>query len=89
MKISRGFVLRNVVGENIVLPIGLATIEFDGMIRLNETGAFLWHLMQQDITREVLAQKLTKEYNVSLNQAARDVDEFISQLEPLGCIEYS
>jgi hypothetical protein len=42
MKISEGFSLRNIAGENIVVPIGTKNISFKGMITLNNIGAFLW-----------------------------------------------
>lgn len=87
MKISKDFVLRKVIGENIVLPIGHATLQFNGMIRINDTGEFLWNHMQQNVTQEELAQRLTEAYNVSLDQATLDVNEFITILESIGCIE--
>ena len=42
MKINENFVLRQVVDTYVVLPIGQATVDFNGMVTLNESGAFLW-----------------------------------------------
>ena len=42
MKIKEGFILRNVAGSFVVVPVGDATIDFNGMMNLNETGAFLF-----------------------------------------------
>ena len=45
MKIREGFLLRNVAGNNVVVPIGQATLDFNGMMSLNETGAFIFSKM--------------------------------------------
>ena len=87
MKINEDFVLRQVADTYVVLPIGHATVDFNGMVTLNESGAFLWRQMEQRITREALAQALTGEYDVSLEEALADVDAFLATLEPVGCIE--
>ena len=56
MKIKDGFILRNVAGNNVVVPIGQATIDFNGMISLNDTGAFIFEQMLNEITRDELVQ---------------------------------
>ena len=42
MKIKEGFVLRTIVGENVVIGEGLAQINFNKMICLNSSAAYLW-----------------------------------------------
>ena len=42
MKIKNGFILRNVSDAYVVVAVGEAAKDFNGMITLNETGAFLW-----------------------------------------------
>lgn len=50
MKIKEGFILRNVAGSYVVVPIGEATLDFNGMMSLNETGAFLFgKLIQKSV----------------------------------------
>ena len=65
MKIKEGYILRNVVGSYVVVPVGQATIDFNGMISLNETGAFLFQKLQQGIEREELVDALAAEYEIS------------------------
>ena len=43
MKIKKGFVVRKVGNEHVVVPVGELSKTFHGMINLNETGAFLWN----------------------------------------------
>ena len=87
MKISDKFVLRQVAGEWIVLPVAEKTVNFNGMLTPNETGVMLWKLLQQSSTREALAQALTDEYDVTFEEALADVDEYLSKLEGAGCLE--
>ena len=81
MKIKEGFILRNVAGSFVVVPIGDATIDFNGMMNLNETGAFLFEKMIEGTTREDLIKALTDEYDVDEETASKDVDLFIEKVE--------
>ena len=81
MKIKEGFILRNVAGSFVVVPIGEATLDFNGMMNLNETGAFLFEKMIEGISREDLIKALTDEYDVDAETAAKDVDTFIEKVE--------
>ena len=87
MKLSEKFVLRQVAGNWVVLPLSDATINFNGMLSLNETGVMLWKLLQQGSTREMLAKALTDEYDVTFEEALADVDEYLGKLERVGCLE--
>ena len=87
MKISDKFVLRQVAGAWIVLPVAEKTVDFNGMLTLNETGLMLWKLLEKGSTREALAQALTDEYDVTFAEALADVDEYLGKLERAGCLE--
>ena len=86
MKISEDFVLRQVADTWVVLPLKSDTVDFNGMIRLNGSGALLWKTLEQGATREELVQALTSRYDVSREEAARDADEFIETLNKIGCL---
>ena len=87
MKLKKDYVLRQVADTYVVLPLGQATVGFDGMLKLNESGALLWKALEQGADREVLADAMTGEYDVSRQQALEDIDEFIAKLQKAGCIE--
>ncbi len=80
MKIKDGFILRNVGGQNVVVALGEASRSFNGLIRLNETGSFLWKKLWHDMTEEALCAALLAEYDVTPEQAAADVARFIETL---------
>ena len=89
MKIKKGFVLRTVCGENVIVGEGLDAINFGRMLCLNETAAWLWKqaLEQGDFTADSLAAALCNEYDVTPDQALADVKETINQWTELKVIE--
>lgn len=80
MKIKEGFCLREVAGSYIVVPIGKAKKDFNGMINLNETGAFLWKQLENDIDEEKLIFSLMDEYNIDRDKAEHGVKKFLDVL---------
>lgn len=87
MKIKDGFTLRNIAGSDIVVPVGNASKVFNGMITLNDSGAFLWSALQKDTTINEVVAKLTGEYEVSIEQATADVQKFVAMLRENDLID--
>ena len=84
MKIKKGFVLRNVGGEFVVVPVGEMSKNFHGMINLNETGAFLWAFFTQEHTVDEGVQALLNEYDVEESVARADVEAFVQTITENG-----
>lgn len=73
MKIKKGFVLREMCGENIVSGEGLEHINFNKLISLNSTAAYLWkNLVDKEFTQEMMAQLLVEEYGIDMELAMTD-----------------
>ena len=87
MKIKENFVLRQIAGTWVVISLAEATVDFNGLLTLNESGLMLWKLIEKGSTREQLASALTEEYEVSYETALADVDEYLEKLNKVGCIE--
>ncbi len=87
MKIKENFHLRKIAGTWAVLPTGDATLDFNGILTLNESGYMLWNLLEKGCTREDMAKALTEEYEVSLDEALADCDAFIEKLQQAKCID--
>ena len=80
MKIKNGFMLKKVGGQNVVVALGEASRSFNGIIRLNDTGVFLWQKLQQETSEEQLLAALTAEYDIGEEQAKSDIAEFVAAL---------
>lgn len=87
MRLKENFVLRQVADSWVVFPHGAATINFNGMLSLNEAGAMLWKKLEQGADRDALADALTAEYDVTRKEALADVDAFLDKLVQVGCVE--
>lgn len=81
MKIKNGFMLREVASQTMVVAVGEASKTFNGIIRLNSTGKFLWENMQEDTTKDQLVSKMTAEYDIDAATAEKDIDAFIDILK--------
>lgn len=87
MRLKDDFVLRRVADTWVVLALGAASVDFSGMLTLNESGAMLWRVLENGADREKLTDALTAEYAVSRDVASQDVDAFVRKLTDAGCIE--
>lgn len=86
MKRSPNFIMRQVAGSWVVVPVGGAAREFPGMIRLNQSGKLIWELLEQEQTAESLTQALLDRYDVAQIQARQDVDAFLAKLTSVGAL---
>ena len=86
MKFKQEFVLREVAGENIVIPLSGLGEQFNGLITLNESGAFIWKQIETEKSKEEIVDALLEEYEVTREQAQKNVDELCAQMEQLGIL---
>ena len=80
MKINGEFILREVVDEYVLIPVGDTALRFSGIIGLNPVSAFIWQKLQEGEEREELLAAILDEFEVSREQAGKDLDEFLEQL---------
>lgn len=81
MKIKDGFMLRQVGGQAIVVAVGEASRDFNGIIKLNGVGQFLWEALAKDTTEEALVEKILATYEVEKDVASADVAAFVAKLK--------
>ena len=86
MKRSPDFLLRDVAGNLVIVPVGAAVSAFPGMISLNATAAYLWELLENEQTVESLTQALLDRYEVDEPKARADVEAFVKRLQPTGAL---
>ena len=82
MKLKNGFVLKEIAGECVVVPID-SSLNLDGMITLNDTAKTIWLLLENGAERDELIKALTDEYDVSAELAAQAADNFVAKLKEL------
>ncbi len=84
MRIKKGFVLREVAGQIMVIATGEASKDFHGMIRLNETGKDIWLGLQEGLSEDKIAESLEAKYEIDIESAKRDVEQFLEKMSEKG-----
>lgn len=88
MKKKKGFNLRSVCGEQIMVAEGIENIDFSSIISMNETSAYLWNeLGEGDFSVEEMAELLCKEYEVDRETAVKDCVELARLWKEAGIVE--
>lgn len=80
LKLDKEYVLRQIGDDYVIVPVGKAALDFNGMITVNETGAFLWEQLVKGTSKEGLLETLLETYEVTQEEAERDIDEFLDVL---------
>lgn len=88
MKIIEGFKLREVAGQAVIAGEGLKQIDFNKLIGLNDTAAWLWKQVEgKDFTEDTLVTLLTGHYDVDETTARADAKETMQDWLSVGLIE--
>lgn len=86
MKIKSEYILKKIATEFIVVPTGQESVNFNGIISLNGSGALLFETLQKGATRDVLEALLLDTYNVSKEQANIDLEAFLETIRTNGLL---
>ena len=80
MKFKKEFMLREIVGETVLIPTGETAAHFNGLISVNELGRFIWDNYEKAEDEDELLNFILEEYEVERNVAKADLDEFLQIL---------
>lgn len=86
MQRNSNFLLREVAGTMVIVPVGDAVEAFPGMMTVNATGAYIWELLEKEQTVDSIVEAMVKEYEVSRETARADVESFVARLQPTGAV---
>lgn len=88
MRTKKGFRLRNVCEENVIVADGVENIDFSRIISMNESAAYLWKKVEgTDFDAEKLASLLLEEYEVDEATAHADAKQLIEKWKEAEIIE--
>lgn len=84
MRIKKGFVLRKVAGQAMVIATGEASKDFHGMVKLNSTGEDIWTGLTDGLSENEIAEKLADKYEVDKSKALEDIKVLIAKMDEAG-----
>lgn len=87
MKLVEGFCIRKILDETIIIPTGEAARCLSGLIAVNETGEFLFQLLQTEQTVESLVAEMLNEFDVDEETAEAGVKAFVDVLKENQMLE--
>lgn len=84
MKINGEFILREIAGDTILVPVGQTALKFNGIITLEPVGATIWKSLEAGLNFEEILTKILDTFEVERDRAETDLKEFLAQLEKQG-----
>lgn len=87
MKIKDGFMLREIAGQWVVVPLGSRVVEFNSIMTLTESGAILWRMMEKGSGEDEMIKALLAEYDVDESVVREDVHAFVESVVDKGICE--
>ncbi len=87
MKIKKEFIVRNIMGENILVPRGSTALDFNGLITLNEVALDIWTMLPDAKDEADVVKRLIEIYDVDEQTAAKDVSGLLAQLREADILE--
>lgn len=86
MQIKKELIKRTIAGDTVLVPVGSAVYDANGLFVLNELGGFLWELLPQAEDMDALVSAVLAEYEVEEATARQDIARFLAELEKLGIL---
>lgn len=89
MKINKGFQLRDICGEKVIIAEGLENMNFSKLISLNESAAYIWEAISkmQSFDANTMEKLLLDEYDVKEDEAFTDANNLLTEWKAQGLIE--
>jgi len=83
MIIKKELIKREIAGDTILVPVGKTVLDSNGLFVLNELGTFIWDLLPEVEDEESICKAILAEYEVSAEEATKDVAEFMAMLRKM------
>jgi len=87
MKHKEDFIMQNVGGENLLVPLGAQVMNLNGLIILNDTGRCVWELLDEERSLDELTTAVVKRFSVTAEIARADVQTFLNEIAGMGLLE--
>jgi hypothetical protein len=87
MRRKNNFVMQNVGGETLLVPLGAQVMDMNAIITLNSTSGFIWSLLDQDRSIDELAAAVVERFEVDPARARTDIQKFLDEIADLGLLQ--
>lgn len=87
MNVKKELILREIMGENVLVPSGKTVFENNGLFMLTETAAFIWKILPDVKNEDEILKAVLSEYEIGEKEAKKDIDEFLERLREMKIID--
>ena len=86
MIVKKELIKREIAGDTILVPVGKSVYDSNGLFMLNELGAFIWDVLPDAASEEEICEAVLAQYDVSADEAKKDVADFLNSLRKMDLI---
>lgn len=86
MRLKEGLIFHEVGEEHMAVATGEAAKSFNGIIRNNETAAYIFELLKEDTTEEAIVTAMCERYEADEAVIAADVKEIVTRIREAGLL---
>ena len=87
MRINSGFILRKVGADHVVVAVGEASKTFHGMIKLNDSAAYIWKQIEAGLEPDEIVADLTTNYTVDKDTAQKYINDLVDMMKQNGILQ--
>lgn len=88
MKLKYNFIVNQVADKMVAVPVGNDLENFNGFIKMNDIGAYIFNMLKNDVTEDDIVAAMVKDYPDATETEIREtVHDFVSQLIEKGIAE--
>ena len=88
MKLKYNFVTNEVADKIVAVAVGVDLQKFNGFIKMNDTGAYIFNMLKNDVTEEEIVAAMKKDYSDATEEEIKEtVSEFVGKLKDADVLE--
>lgn len=88
MKLKHNFVINQVADKIVAVPAGHDLDGFNGFIKMNDIGAYIFNMLNNDVTEDDIVAAMVKDYPDATEAEIREtVEGFVGKLKESGLVE--
>ena len=87
MKLNENYILKTVAGMPVVVPVGDAVNNVNGMIKLNGPAEIIWKAIEAGESYEEIVALVKNEFDAPEDVIKSDLDAFLEKLKKYKILE--
>jgi len=85
MKLKQGFITHSMGKEQVL--VGTGSVSFSGLVKSNETAAFIVDHLKKETTKEAIVEAMLEEYDAPREVIDRDVEKVLNTLRSINALD--